>query len=218
MKVGTDGVLLGAWAPLPQSGRILDVGTGTGLIALMAAQRSPDSGITAIDTDAQACEEAAENVQHSPWADRVTVIHISLQEYAGRSSGMFDLLISNPPYFSNSLLSPSGKRNLARHDVALGIHDILISARNLLKQSGSLALILPSTQYTVFREKATDCGFFEWRKMTVFPMDGKPAHRILSVWGMNPAIRVISEQLTIESHSRHSYTPEYLKLTHDFYL
>lgn len=218
MKVGTDGVLLGAWVPLPQSGMVLDAGTGTGLIALMMAQRSPDSNIMAIDTDGPACEEALENIQHSPWAGRVTVIHVSIQEHAKSAVIKYDLIVCNPPYFSNSLNSPSASRNVARHDVSLSMSEILMAAKTLLKQTGRLALILPASQYDIFSLLANDHGFFEWRKMMVFPVTEKPAHRVMSLWGFSPNERVIIESLTIESSKRHSYTPEYMALTRDFYL
>jgi len=115
MKVGTDGVLLGAWADMEQARSILDVGTGSGLIALMAAQRNLTAAITAIDIDESAIIQARENFDRSPWVNRLTAEPISLEDFAGSTDAMFDVIVSNPPYFHQSLHSPDKKRTLARH-------------------------------------------------------------------------------------------------------
>ena len=141
MKVGTDGTLLGAWASLRSAGTILDIGTGTGLIAIMAAQRSPEARITAIDIDADCITQARENVAASPWSDRIEVVHSSLQDF--EPAIRFERIISNPPYFVDSLRSPDAARSTARHTDTLPFAELSQGVSRLLSPTGRFALILP---------------------------------------------------------------------------
>lgn len=218
MKVGTDGVLLGAWVPCEGASRILDVGTGTGLIALMLAQRHPEVSITAIDIDEASWREAADNFSASPWSRRLLAVHCSLQQYVMSEAGKFDLIVSNPPYFSRSLPAKNPKRTLARHDDLLGASDLIMAAKDLLSQGGILALILPVREYSAFSETAVSNGLHEHHKMMVHPVPDKPAHRIMSCWGLAPAAACTLESLIIEEGGRHQYSAEYLALTRGFYL
>ncbi len=218
MKVGTDGVLLGAWAPCEGATRILDAGTGTGLIALMLAQRQPDASIVAIDIDEASWREAADNFSASPWSNRFSAHHCSLQQFASRSNDTFDLIVSNPPYFSRSLPAKNPKRTLSRHNDLLGASDLILAAKELMTQGGTLALILPVSEYASFFEIAELKGLYEHRKMVVYPVPGKPAHRIMSCWGLAPAAVCTNESLIIEEGGRHQYSAEYLALTRAFYL
>ena len=140
MKVGTDGVLLGAWAPGGK--HILDVGSGTGLISLMMAQRFPEAQVLGIDMDGEACEEAAENVAASPFADRVEIECCRLQDY--HSAESFDAIVSNPPFFLNSLKNPDSKRTMARHTDSLPFRDLFRGAKMLLSDDGVFSVIVPS--------------------------------------------------------------------------
>ena len=143
MKVGTDGVLLGAWVALGAADRLLlDVGTGTGVIALMLAQRSPAAGVTALDIDAACAEQARANADRSPWGGRVTTCCAPVQEY--RPEEPFDLVVSNPPYYDRSLLPPDAGRTTARHTVALTHGELIAAACRLLAPEGRLAVILPA--------------------------------------------------------------------------
>lgn len=153
MKVGTDGVLLGAWVALGAADRLLlDVGTGTGVIALMLAQRSPAAGVTALDIDAACAEQARANADRSPWGGRVTTCCAPVQEY--RPEEPFDLVVSNPPYYDRSLLPPDAGRTTARHTVALTHGELIAAACRLLAPEGRLAVILPAVEAQRFREQA----------------------------------------------------------------
>ncbi len=218
MKVGTDGVLLGAWTPVEHAMTILDVGTGTGLIALMLAQRQPNAAITGIDIDETSCLEAAENFAASLWSRQLKAVHISMQQFALQTTEKFDLIVSNPPYFNRSLPAQTPGRTLARHNDSLGPADIILAAKRLLTHAGTLALILPVSEFESFGVIAWECGLYEHRKMTVSPVPGKPAHRIMSCWGLTPVEACIAETLTIEEAGRHQYSSDYVALTQDFYL
>ncbi|MGN0221306.1 MAG: tRNA1(Val) (adenine(37)-N6)-methyltransferase [Prevotella sp.] len=145
MKVGTDGTLLGAWAKSntdsPQ--RILDIGTGTGLIALMMAQRFPESHVTAIDIDSDACMQASQNVMLSPYSQRIQVLNSSLQQYASETVGTFDVIVCNPPFFSNSLPCPDTRKTIARHTITLTFRELCIHAEHLLREDGAFSVIVP---------------------------------------------------------------------------
>lgn len=161
MKVGTDGVLLGAWCSAAEARRILDVGTGSGLIALMLAQRFPDAMITAIDISPEAIEEASYNVMNSPWADRITVYRKDFLAMDDLTEG-YDVIVSNPPYFSDSLEAPDESRTIARHSASLDYtHLIAKSAGGLLNKDGVLAMISP-----VEREKDIEEAVI-WHKMKI---------------------------------------------------
>lgn len=142
MKVGTDGVLLGAWAAGGE--RILDVGTGSGVIALMMAERFPDADVVGIDIDEDSCEQASQNVKHSAFVNRINILHSSLQDFAKSYNGeRFDSIVSNPPFFKNSLKSPDSKRTLVRHDSSLTFRELISCSKVLLKENGKLSVIAP---------------------------------------------------------------------------
>lgn len=152
MKVGTDGVLLGAWA---QGGtRILDIGTGTALIALMLAQRFPDAHVTGIDIDDEACQQARENVANTPFADRVEVVHEALQAFIPQEGGVYDSIVSNPPYFHNSLKNPDERRAQARHTDALPINVLFFMLVGCSRPRARSALLCPPTMPSYTSQKA----------------------------------------------------------------
>jgi len=138
MKVGIDGVLLGIWTDVKNASRILDIGTGTGLIALILAQRNKNSTIEAVDIEADAVSQAVENVKNSPWAERIKVQQVSLQEFAGRKNDRFDLIVSNPPYFVNSTKTPLQNRTTARHTDSLTHEELIENAIRLLAPNGRI--------------------------------------------------------------------------------
>lgn len=217
MKVGTDGVLLGAWAGIESCNRILDIGTGTGLIAMMLAQRSK-AVIDAIDIDAEACLQAQENAESSPFAERIKIRHSTLSDFAQTDTGLYDLIVSNPPYFVDSLKCPDQKRNTARHTDTLTLEDLLQDSRKLLAPQGRIALILPYDQ----KERLTDCirtqNLFLSKETSVIPVPGAEPKRLLAELTAEPPVfPTFSSQLTIEI-ARHQYTNEYVSLTKDFYL
>lgn len=216
MKVGTDGTLLGAWAMLPSSGRILDIGTGTGLIAIMAAQRSAQSQITAIDIDSECVEQALQNAAASPWGDRIEVINVSLQEYF--PTQRFDVVLSNPPYFVDSLQSPDAARSVARHTESLRFDDLAKGVSRLLQPSGHFALILPPAEMERFCSAARGV-LFTTRRCEVWTTPTSGAKRILAQMQLEPPTTLpINEKLIIEDHGPQGYSEEYRRLTRDFYL
>lgn len=216
MKVGTDGVLLGAWATIGESKNILDVGTGTGIIALMLAQRS-HAIINAIDIDAEACLQAKENAALSPFARQIYITQADFTEYAASCRQKQDLIVSNPPYFVNSLKCPNGKRNLARHTDTLLLADLIQGSKNLLSSTGRLALILPYERQEELAGIATENGLSIIRKTDVVPVAGSAPKRVLAELSAMQSFIYSSDTLTIEE-ARHQYTQEYIALTKEFYL
>lgn len=216
MKVGTDSVLLGAWARLENSPGILDIGTGCGLLALMAAQRS-DARITAIDIDPVATASAAANFRISPWDGRLTARCIRLQDFQNEpEAGNFDHIISNPPFFINSLKAPDAERSQARHNDLLPFEDLAFASARLLAPDGRLSMVLPVAEGYLFIDIAAKTRLFLVRKLTVIPKAGKEANRLLLEFARQQ-MPMESTELTIRNESG-EYTNEYKKLTSLFYL
>jgi tRNA1Val (adenine37-N6)-methyltransferase len=218
MKVGTDGVLLGAWAKLPSCGIALDVGTGTGLIALMMAQRNSNLIIKALEIDGDTAAQAIQNVESSPWNDRISVLHDSFQYFITIGKNNFDLIITNPPFFRNSVKSNHEPRSKARHADILPLETIIKGAKQLLKPDGTLAIVLPVAEHGAFSEIAHEYGFYEYRRLIVFPNLAKPSVRVLSQWGLTQINDTEIKELVIEPLHRHHYSVEYIMLTKEFYL
>ena len=218
MKVGTDGVLLGAWVDLSDVNTVLDIGTGTGLISLMIAQRKPTAEIMAIDIDIPSCLQVKENVAQSSWKKHIKVENVSFQDFSAASDKKYDLIVTNPPFFINSSKAPVKARSIARHTDTLSHDDILKGCCNILKKTGKLSLILPFEGYDCFVAKANEYGFFEERRMIVYPVPNKMPVRILSQWILNKPDKIKIEELIIEKYGRHNYSEEYIELTQDFYL
>ncbi len=216
MKVGTDGVLLGAWAGVENADKVLDIGTGTGLIALMLAQRS-NATIDAVEIDPDACEQAQENINHSAWADRIHIIHQSFQDFSKATTTKYDLIVSNPPYFQNSLTAPRENRAKARHNTELQLTDILNGTLNCLSESGTLSLILPYVEGSLFIAKAAELGLYCVRKTNVLPKPGRKPKRLLLEFQKYQK-PFTEEHLVIELSKRHEYSEAYKNLTSDFYL
>ena len=218
MKVGTDGVLLGAWTNTDNTSRILDIGTGTGLIALMLAQRS-DAIITAVDAEENACEQATINFNSSPWTDRVTIVHSKIQDL--NADEKFDLVVSNPPYFSGYYSSDDLSRDIARSaDILLSYEDLIASAKRLLKEAGRLSLILPADQQERIIAIANQFGLTLSRLTFVKTKSTKEAKRILMEFVNDLSdTEVIEDELIIQSADNgRVYTQEYINLTKNFYL
>ncbi len=215
MKVGTDAVLLGAWCNLPRTGNILDIGTGTGIIAMMAAQRS-NALLDAIEIDEGACGEALENCQKSKWADRITIFPVSLQKFVLSATKKYDVIVSNPPYFSNSLPAASEPRTIARHTCNLSFLELADGVVSLLKKDGLFATILPSKEAADFTAIAKRTGLFPCRLSFVKTTSLKPVKRILMEFGFHK-INPVEETIIIENED-HNYSNEYKKLTGSFYL
>ncbi len=215
MKVGTDGVLLGAWANIQSAGRILDIGTGTGLIALMLAQRAPETVIDAIEIEENAYRQACENVGGSLWKNRINVIHQSLQTF--ESNYLYDLIVSNPPYFSDSLKNPDSSKKIARHTDFLTFNDLIIHSKRLLHPEGRLCIIYPATEASSLIKKALENGFYCFRITKVIPKPNAKEKRLLIEFSLTSAV-CAEDEICIESNGRHGYSDEYKTLTKDFYL
>ncbi|MGD2034064.1 MAG: methyltransferase [Bacteroidales bacterium] len=216
MKVGTDGVLLGAWATVENTRRVLDIGTGTGLIAIMLAQRS-NAFVDAIEIDETAANQAKENSLESPWDQRVRIYNLSLQDFLTHYDLHYDLIVSNPPYYSNSYCSPDRKRKLARQDEMLNTDDLFIAVSKMLSDRGRFATICPADMPELLEKTARSYGLYPVRMTEVIPVPDKPSKRILIEFSFNEMITE-KNAITIEVGSRHDYSKEYIALTKDFYL
>ena len=235
MKVGTDGVLLGAWCGRERelerqsrsgdcpSERWLDVGTGTGVIALMLAQRFPQAEVDALEPDRAACEDARYNFAESPWGARLHLLPMRLQEYVTRATVRYDHIVSNPPYFVEALPSPDAARTQARHAGTLPYDALLDGAAVLLKETGTFSLILPPEESRRFRLQATARGWWLQRMTEVSSTVRSGVRRVLMQWGrptqtvpnVLPSLEV--DQLLIHGEGG-EYTLAYRTLTRDFYL
>jgi tRNA1Val (adenine37-N6)-methyltransferase len=215
MKVGTDAVLIPCLTDFSNAQKILDVGCGSGVISLMCAQLS-NAEILAIDIHKNSVEQAQENFNVSPWANRLISKHISFQEFAKQNPGKFDLIISNPPFFKDSMKSPEMNRNLARHTDALSQRDILNSARSLLKLQGILSLILPLTEGEEMILKAKEEGFHLKTRVNIKPKSTKSVNRIVIQFSLNEQKVEVRELIIREENNE--YTKAYKELTKDFYL
>lgn len=216
MKVGIDGVLLGAWADITNAQKILDIGTGTGLIALMIAQRC-NAGIQGIDIEESAIIQALENIANSPWNKQINVQQISLQEYTESTTNKFDLIVSNPPYFVNSTKAPEESRNTARHTDTLTHQELIEQAMRLLAPTGKLCIILPVSEGLECISYGESKGLFCAKLVLIFPKPNVQAKRVLIEFSKKFVPKEISE-LRIESDIRHHYSPEFTALAKDFYL
>ncbi|NBC83741.1 MAG: methyltransferase [Bacteroidetes bacterium] len=216
-KVGTDGVILGAWVDCNGVNRTLDIGTGTGLLSLMLVQRC-GTFIDAVEINQPAFEQAVENIKNCPWPDRFKMHLCSIQAYCNSYTGqLYDLIISNPPFFSKSLKNPHTDQSIARHDEHLNYTDILITARKLLNEQGKLALIYPVQVAQQFIETANRNGFYLNRELHVKPGTYKNVNRLVMEFSRNQEKRH-SDTLTITSARTGDFTSDYKELTRQFYL
>jgi tRNA1Val (adenine37-N6)-methyltransferase len=217
MKVGTDGVLLGAWANVVNAGNVLDVGAGTGLIAIMMAQRS-GALIDAVEIDENACKQATENVAACPWKERIVIHHDSFQHYAANTTSQYDIIVSNPPYFSNSLKSPLQLRSLARHDDSLSNESLLRCVAHILAPEGRLYVIIPAIDINRFIALAGLHGLYPSQMIKIRPVPCKAYSRCL-IELSNDICRTCTEtELIIKQGSSKEYTDAYKALTRDYYL
>ncbi len=223
-KVGTDGVLLGAWASVENAGSILDVGTGTGLIALMLAQRTAasivDTGIhiVALEIDKESCEQAMDNVRMSPWNQRIKVINRSFQDYCETEHTMFDLIVSNPPFFSDSRKPDKPGKEISRHDTLLGLGEMVSGVGKLLTPEGKFCVILPVEESNKLQKLAGENGLHLYRICRVSPNTNLPVKRNLLEFRRKPVESIEESEMAIERDRRHDYTDAYRELTQDFYL
>ena len=215
MKVGTDAVLIGSWVMGKDAKNILDIGTGTGIIALMLAQKTW-ALVDAIDIDENAVMQAQSNVSNSPWNDRVRVIHQSLQAFCVHPMQKYDLIVSNPPYFDETFKPAEEGRNKARHTDHLSFEELATGVRELLSDAGKFYVILPLTEGTLFIEKMKVEGLFLNEVISVRPKQDKPVKRLLMQFSMHRK-PLVSAELIVHKDDQ-NYSEEYIELTKDFYL
>ena len=217
MKVGTDGVLLGAWTDVKGANNILDAGCGTGLLALMLAQKS-NAAIDAIDIDESAFTQAKINISESKWCERVYLYQCSLQEYAKLAASKYDLVISNPPFFQNAFKPQNESRATARHNGFLSYDDLIQSSFALLNNSGKLSIILPFEDANTVKIIGINTGFYIIRTCCIIPKPNKKAKRLMIEFSKAETNEYKEEELVIENEQRHQYTSSYIALTKEYYL
>jgi len=215
MKVGTDGVLLGAWVKVNGAKKILDIGTGTGLIALMLAQKS-QAIIDAIDIDKDAFEQAKKNAADSKWKNRIHVFHSSLQEFAETFQNKYDLIVSNPPFFESAFKAGTEARNIARHtDETLNFEDLICGVNKLLLPDGKFNVILPFKEGNCFIEKSKSGNLFVQKLTRVKTKSDKQEKRLMIEFGFQKT-NPVEDDIVIQEEDL-SFTEEYIELTNDYY-
>ncbi len=217
MKIGTDSVLLGAWAPVNHNPfSILDIGAGTGVLSLMLAQRSHAQIIEAIEIDDNAYEQCVDNFEHSQWNDRLFCFHASLDEFTKEIEDTYDLIICNPPFYSENYKTKNPQRDLARFQDAMPFRHLIESTAKLLSKNGLFSVIVPHSEEYKF---ITTANQYELRTTKITHIKGTPTSEIKRSLLTFSFIKqeVANTELIIET-SRHNYTPDYINLTKDFYL
>ncbi len=223
MKVGVDSVLLGSWTECNDAQNILDIGTGTGLLALMLAQKS-DAKITAIELENEAYEQACENVRNSKW-NNISIVHSSVQAYAEQTNSTFDLIICNPPYFHKSFAANDYQRNIARHDNNLTISVLVQCVSQLLSDKGSFYVIFPYDRKDELLSKAAERNLQAVKILAVRGNENKNPNRILVRFEFGKPISASNynklceeDVLSIRNSTLNQYSSKYRELTKDYYL
>lgn len=216
MKVGTDAVLLGSWVNTTNANSILDIGTGTGIIALMLAQKS-NARIDAIDIDQAAYIQATENINACKWKDHIHAHHVSLQQFVQGHTDKYDLIVSNPPYFVDSSKASGEARSNARHTDQLPYVDLLNGVLKLLNPGGKFYVILPTKESELFRDMAEEHKLYLTKLTRVVTRTDKPEKRWLMRFEFTRK-SFSEDSIIIEEDERHSYTDAYKELTKEYYL
>lgn len=216
MKVGTDGVLIGAWASIDKASNILDIGTGSGLVALMLAQRAEQARIDSIEIDAKATEQANQNFKDSPFSNISKCQNVSLQDFTSSQNKKYDLIVSNPPFFLRSLKSPDAQRSLARHTDSLPIEELIELSAQLLNPKGHICFIFPASDKEHLLKLASINKLWISRITNLYPTPNSDAKRILFEFSKENSVTCESD-LIVEK-SRHIYSDDFINLLKDFYL
>ena len=216
MKVNTDAVLLGSWSQIKTAKHILDIGTGSGIIAIMLTQRSK-ARVDALDIHSASCKDAAKNIENCPWRDRLNIYNLSFSDFLSVYKKKYDLVVSNPPFHNNSLKSPSEKVNLAKHTTVFMLSELIIGVKKILNPSGRFCIILPYSEYQNFKQLAGKEGLFSLTECIVLPKSDKPANRVLIEFGLKPPVNIKWSEIIIRESSK-VYHESYINLTKDFYL
>ena len=217
MKIGTDGVLLGAWADVTEAKLALDIGTGSGVIAIMLAQRAPHVRVHAVEIDAASFEQAQENMGRSPWSDRLDAHHAAIQDFARQAPLQYEHIVSNPPFFSGGTFSQNNSRTNVRHTIKLPHGDLLNAVRTLLSPDGKFSVVLPYIEGLRFQELAQSYHLHCTRMTEVFPRPGKQVERLLMQFELEKK-PLLQDSLVIQQEKGSEWTEEYVRLTGGFYL
>jgi tRNA1Val (adenine37-N6)-methyltransferase len=218
MKIGTDGVLLGAWCPIDNNPfSVLDIGAGTGILSLMLAQRSNAEQIDAIEIDEDAYEQCVENFETSPWSDRLFCFHAGLDEFVDEPEDEYDIIISNPPFYSEDFKTDNSQRDLARFQDALPFEDLIEAADLLLSENGIFTVIIPFKEEERFIDLCAEVELFPVKVTRVKGTHATPIVRSLLAFKRYELSVLETDELVIEIN-RHEYTDDYINLTKDFYL
>ena len=215
MKIGTDAILLGAWADPGNAKSILEIGTGCGVIPLMLAQKS-EADITAIDIDPDSIVQAESNFMNSPWQDRIKAMNISLQEFSSIPEKKYDIILTNPPFFIDSLKSPDDRKNMAKHSSDLSQRDLIKGIVHLLNPDGNFLVILPATESLKFSGLAAASGLSIQSELKIRPKAGLHVNRILSRFGFRKVAQPIVEELVIRN-ADNSFTRDYIDFTNEYH-
>ncbi len=216
MKVGFDGVLLACWAQLCKATNILDVGTGTGLLCLMAAQRNPNAKITGIEIDNSALQDASKNINHSKWANRIQLMQCDFTNCNIQSK--FDYIISNPPFYNEDTSSPEKNRHLARHCNSLPLEKWLNKASSLLMPEGVIGFIYPSHRTNEILDIAGSLQLHIKRMCNVHPNYSKPSHRVLVELSKIECLNPSKSSIALREEKSNQYSSAFKELSKDFYL
>ena len=216
MKVGTDAMLLGAWAEVGTTKSILDIGTGCGIISLLLAAKSK-AKITAIDIDKDSIEEASENFKQSPFSERMLALNADLNDFSKNTIQQFGLIVSNPPFFENNLKPKDEKRTKARHTDSLTYKQLCESVNGLLAIEGKFCVVLPYDESRQFVKLAKKNGLFPKKQLVIFPREGMLPNRIIIEFSKINEGKIESEKFTIRN-SENEFTQQYIDLLKDFYL
>jgi tRNA1Val (adenine37-N6)-methyltransferase len=217
MKIGTDAVLLGAWTPYSSETRILDIGTGSGILALMMAQRNRQTKIDAIEINPDASALAQQNVNLSPWPEQVHIFGTSLQDFSKHKEYIYSLIICNPPFFTGSLKAPDKIRSLARHNDTLPVRELLEITSKLLTENGKAAFIIPADAFEDWITKALKVSLYPAQVTKVRSSVNHSPHRVMVVFSRKENPAIVENELCIY-RSKNVYSEEYRELTKDFYL
>ena len=218
MKIGTDAVLLGAWCPIENNPKsILDIGAGTGILALMLAQRTNADQIDALEIDEEAYEQCVENFEGSPWADKLFCYHAGLDEFVDDPEDEYDLIISNPPFYSEDFKTSDEQRDLARFQDAMPFEDLIEAADLLLSEDGLFAVVIPYKEEDRFIELCAEYELYPVKVTRVKGSHKTPIVRSLLAFKRFELSVLTADELVVEIN-RHEYTDDYINLTQDFYL
>ncbi|WP_298391749.1 methyltransferase [Flavobacterium sp.] len=218
MKIGTDSVLLGAWCPIDNNPfSVLDIGAGTGILSLMLAQRSNAEQIDSLEIDEEAYEQCVENYESSPWSDRLFCFHAGLDEFIDEPEDEYDIIISNPPFYSEDFKTNSAQRDLARFQDAMPFEDLVEAADLLLSENGIFAVIIPFKEEERFIDLCAEVELFPVKVTRVKGSHTTPIVRSLLAFKRYELSVLTADELVIEIN-RHEYTDDYINLTRDFYL